>query len=303
MKGKLLTLFLLLLAVLLFPYMIAIAFINMDMDTVLLENGREVILEDESRIPAESYLVGILARQVDPSVDQEAIKAQAVLARTWLYQSMGSKKYVREEALSLQGMSLSQMKTVWKEDTSLYYEKLYAAVEETVGQCLYYGEEPVLPLYHKISAGQTRDDRTGSCPYLVSADCFYDVEAEGYQTVKLFSREELLQAVNTIDEDRQLTGIQINASDFELIQDSAGYVLSAAAGGFEFTGEELQEALSMPSSWFRLEDYSDGIRVLGKGIGHGYGMSQYGAARYAAEGRDYIWILQYYFHDISIKTV
>lgn len=302
MRGKILTLFLILLAALLFPYMSAIVWLDPDPDTALLSNGREVILENGASVPAESYLIGVLAGQIDPEAEPETLKAQAVLARTWLYRSMGSGSSVSESALSAAAMSLGQMESLWKDRAYLYYEKLYAAVAQTVGQCLYDQDEIAVPLYTKISAGQTRSDITGSCPYLISVDCFYDAEAKGYQMVKQMTGEELKAALNGIDEGRQLAE-PVSAERFALTLDGAGYVLSGTIDGITFTGEELQQAMALLSPWFRLEDYAEGVRIISKGQGHGFGMSQYGANRYAKQGRDYIWILQYYFHDISIKTV
>ena len=171
---------------------------------------------------------------------------------------------------------------------------------ETAGQCLYYGNELAAPLFHKISAGMTRFDQTGSCPYLVGVDCVYDAESPGYQTVKQFTREEFAGQLNKIDETRQLEA-PVNAADVALTLDAQGYVMNLQVSEISFSAEEAALALGIPSLWFRLEDYADTIRVIAKGIGHGYGMSQYGADRYAGEGRDYKWILQHYFQGCEVK--
>ena len=302
MKGKIVTLFLLMLAALLFPYTAAILFLDTDLASYVFSDTRSVILENGEAVSAESYLVGILAQEIDPSMEIETIKAQAVLARTWLHRSMGTDTSVSENALAFHGMTLAQMKEAWGENEYIYYEKLYSAVAQTAGQCLYYEDEPALGLFHRISEGQTRSDQTGSCPYLVSVDCVYDVEAPGYQTVKQFTRDQFLTCVNRIDENRQLTAA-VSAAEVSLTLDDQGYVLSVQIAGLLFSPEEIAVALGIPSLWFRMEDYADTVRVIAKGIGHGYGMSQYGADRYAKEGKDYRWILAHYFHDISIKTV
>ena len=233
-------------------------------------------------------------------MEQETLKAQAILARTWLYRAMGTKTSVSESELAIHAMTLSQMKAVWGDDEYLYYEKLYAAVIETAGQCLYYGDGLVAPLFHKISAGMTRYDQTGDCPYLVGVDCVYDAESPGYQTVKQFTKEEFAGKLNQIDDTRQLSA-PVNAADVALTLDAQGYVMNLQVSEISFSAEEAALALGIPSLWFRLEDYADTIRVIAKGIGHGYGMSQYGADRYAGEGRDYKWILQHYFQGCEVK--
>ena len=92
-----------------------------------------------------------------------------------------------------------------------------------------------------------------------------------------------------------------NAADVALTLDAQGYVMNLQVSEISFSAEEAALALGIPSLWFRLEDYADTIRVIAKGIGHGYGMSQYGADRYAGEGRDYKWILQHYFQGCEVK--
>ena len=300
MKGKIVTLVLLFLASLLFPYTMTILCFDTGLMSYQPEDLYCVVLENEETVSAEQYLVGILAQEIDPSMEQEKLKAQAILARTWLYRAIGTKTSVSESELAIHAMTLSQMKSVWGEDEYLYYEKLHAAVVETAGQCLYYGNELAAPLFHKISAGMTRFDQTGSCPYLVGVDCVYDAESPGYQTVKQFTREEFAGQLNKIDETRQLAA-PVNAADVALTLDAQGYVMNLQVSGVSFSAEEAALALGIPSLWFRLEDYADTIRVIAKGIGHGYGMSQYGADRYAGEGRDYKWILQHYFQVCEVK--
>ena len=299
MKGKIVTLVLLFLASLLFPYTMTILCFDTGLMSYQPEDLYSVVLENEKTVSAEQYLVGILAQEIDPSMEQETLKAQAILARTWLYRAMGTKTSVSESELAIHAMTLSQMKAVWGDDEYLYYEKLYAAVIETAGQCLYYGDGLAAPLFHKISAGMTRYDQTGDCPYLVGVDCVYDAESPGYQTVKQFTKEEFAGKLNQIDDTRQLSA-PVNAADVALTLDAQGYVMNLQVSEISFSAEEAALALGIPSLWFRLEDYADTIRVIAKGIGHGYGMSQYGD-RYAGEGRDYKWILQHYFQGCEVK--
>ena len=300
MKGKIVTLGLLFLAALLFPYMMAILFLNTGMKMYQPEDAYFVILESGEAVSSEQYLVGILAKEIDPEMEQETLNAQAVLARTWLRRAMGTETSVLESNLAIKAMTLSQMESAWGKKESLYYEKLYAAVVQTSGECLYYNDELAAPLFHKISAGTTRSDQTGSCPYLISVDCVYDGEAVGYQTVKQFTKEEFAGCINQVDENRQLM-VPVGAEEVALTLDEQGYVLLVQISGLTFSAEEVALSLSIPSLWFRFEEYADTIRVIAKGIGHGYGMSQYGADRYAKAGRDYRWILEHYFYDTKVS--
>ena len=264
MKGKIVTLVLLFLASLLFPYTMTILCFDTGLMSYQPEDLYCVVLENEETVSAEQYLVGILAQEIDPSMEQETLKAQAILARTWLYRAMGTKTSISESELAIHAMTLSQMKSVWGEDEYLYYEKLHAAVVETAEQCLYYDDELAAPLFHKISAGMTRFDQTGSCPYLVGVDCVYDAESPGYQTVKQFTKEEFAGKLNQIDDTRQLSA-PVNAADVALTLDAQGYVMNLQVSEISFSAEEAALALGIPSLWFRLEDYADTIRVIAKG--------------------------------------
>ena len=234
MKGKIVTLVLLFLASLLFPYTMTILCFDTGLMSYQPEDLYCVVLENEETVSAEQYLVGILAQEIDPSMEQETLKAQAILARTWLYRAMGTKTSISESELVIHAMTLSQMKAVWGDDEYLYYEKLYAAVIETAGQCLYYGDGLAAPLFHKISAGMTRYDQTGDCPYLVGVDCVYDAESPGYQTVKQFTKEEFAGKLNQIDDTRQLSA-PVNAADVALTLDAQGYVMNLQVSEISFS--------------------------------------------------------------------
>ena len=116
MKGKIVTLVLLFLASLLFPYTMTILCFDTGLMSYQPEDLYSVVFENEKTVSAEQYLVGILAQEIDPSMEQETLKAQAILARTWLYRAMGTKTSVSESELAIHAMTLSQMKAVWGDD-------------------------------------------------------------------------------------------------------------------------------------------------------------------------------------------
>lgn len=298
MIDKLKTVFLILLAAVLFPYMMTTVFGESRLPKLRIDNGRYVILRDGTQIPAEAYLAGILGQVIDPMTEDEALKAQAVLVRTALYREMGESNVIKESQLSVKAMKLSQLKAAWESQGVLCWQRLYRAIEATMGECIFYENQLAVPFYHEISAGSTRTDTLGGYPYLLERECFYDAEAGEYQTVKLYTRAEFTARINGISSERQIP--EIDAQAVQLETDNAGYVLTAQLAGLQFSGEELQTALETASSWIRLEDYQEGIRVICRGKGHGYGLSQWGARQYAKQGKDYRWILAWYFQGISV---
>ena len=85
-------------------------------------------------------------------------------------------------------------------------------------------------------------------------------------------------------------------------KDDAGYLEEIKIGPATFSGETLQYALGLPSSCIQVEETEDEIRIVTRGVGHGYGLSQAGAAGMAEEGWDYPSILQYYYKNISLTS-
>jgi stage II sporulation protein D len=78
-------------------------------------------------------------------------------------------------------------------------------------------------------------------------------------------------------------------------RDQMGYIIQADIGGATLSGEELRTALSLPSSCFYCKEVDGQVRIVTKGVGHGVGMSQFGANSMAAQGKDYREILETYF--------
>ena len=83
-------------------------------------------------------------------------------------------------------------------------------------------------------------------------------------------------------------------------RDEAGYVQTVMAGTEEYSGDETAAALGLPSPAFSVSRTETGLKFVDKGSGHGYGLSQWGANKLAAEGQDAAAILSYYYKNITI---
>ena len=240
--------------------------------------------EKTRKISLDEYGIGILAKEIEADVGEEALKAQAVLIRTSIYKS------IQEEGsstvLTKEYWTRRKMETNWGAGHyGEYYEKMKAAWDETKGQVLLYDGRLILTPYHRLSNGKTRSGNevfgSDEYPYLQSRDCPDDVEAKEAMTVSM-----------------------IQGSDMEVTgTDSAGYVTEVRCGKETVNGEEFRNTYHFASSCFPLQDYDGQIRVTARGIGHGLGMSQYTAKKMAEEGNDYEEILQYFFTDVSLEEV
>ena len=230
--------------------------------------------------PAEGNLercvAQILPMQISVTYETEALKAQAVVIRTNLLRAameyyeaadwQQAAEAIREEDLAALGFTVcteGEAEKLWSyENRQRYLEKCRTAAEETAGQVLALeGELKDLP-YHAVSAGKTREGGAlgEGYTYLTSADCAGDVESADYLQIFYFPELEL-----PVIESR----------------DSAGYVLTVRLGDETLTGEAFRFRYELNSSCFTAEETDQGVRIVTRGLGHGFGMSLYTAGRMA----------------------
>lgn len=271
--------------------------------------SRRIILERygvRTYLSVEDYLPGVMVCQTGPEMGQEALKCQAVIARTYIYRQMGERVEIQEEELDLDYLgdyTAQAGKTLTvhqKEELAERLEQCRQAAEATAGTVMKYEDRYILPLFHERSAGRTR---TGEAdyPYLQSVESKWDVV--GSESEKSFHLSEFAQRIKhlsdvpSLDPDRIPSEIQI------VKRDDAGYVMQIKIGPRTYTGDDVQYALDLPSSFFTIDTRTSGtITVTVKGRGHGYGLSQNGAQAMAEEGWSYSDILNYYYKNISLMT-
>ena len=151
---------------------------------------------------AEEYLPGVLAGQIPADFEMEALKAQAVIARTYIYKQMEKNEdgiwQVPESALDLDVLEMPQMKKMWGNEAFLEaYGRLEEAVQATSGQVLKWQEAYIDPMFCRASAGMTRQGDENH-PYLQPVDCPGDLEAEGYLQLVNFSKGEFADRLSQI---------------------------------------------------------------------------------------------------------
>ena len=234
---------------------------------------------------------GILAKEIHANASMECLRAQAVIARTNALAAKESGTKV-PEALSIQ-----QMQEIWGEAFEQNYGRLKQAVEDTVGETLQYGQDYIYAAYHAVSAGKTRNMNElytdTDMPYLTSVDCSSDCSAGNYLAVLYWTAEDFQQECRKNFPDTEI----IDLSEIQILQkDSAGYVLNVQIGEKYYSGEEFRKAFGLNSASFTFtRTDEDSVRIVTKGVGHGFGMSQYAAEQMAENGADYKEILNYFF--------
>ncbi len=248
-------------------------------------------------LPLEEYLVYKLSAVMPQEYEKEALKAQAVLLRTEVVEAL------REEDTKSLQISGGGMERWYETDTgSEAYLPWRQAVEETAGLYLCCEGEPIQASYFKLSNGQTRDAAevwdTDTRPYLTGISCVQDKAARDYSSTVKVSRTNYVRTLQA-----RLTG---NFSQQEILEgaavsyDSAGYVTKVSFSAEnketqEIDGEEFRYLFDLPSASFEMEQEKTQVIFRVTGVGHGFGMSQYGANCMALNGETYDQILAEFF--------
>lgn len=245
-------------------------------------------------------IAGILAEQVPVNMKEEVLKAQAVMVRTQLAYC---EKNNQEKPKAL---SKEEMEQLWGQKNYYeFYEKLIRAAEETEGQVITFQGEVINPAFHKVSAGYTRDGSTvyKNTPYLLSVKSEADILSEDYLKVQFFTSKEFMERQSYLIpasgiEEKPVGDI---VKSIELQRDGAEYVTAMKINGTEVDVDVFMETFELPSSNFFIKEMDDKVRIVTKGCGHGYGLSQYGANEMAKKEKTYEEILKYYFSGIKIE--
>lgn len=241
------------------------------------------------------YLIGVVGAEMPASFNVEALKAQAVVARTYALKKIESGGRLTDSVSTQRYKDNNELKNDWGSSFDTYYQKIKDAVESTKDLAIYYQGNLIDAVYHSTSNGKTEDSIYvwgNSIPYLKSVDSSWDTSASSYlrETNKDFN--------NVLT----LLGIDIREDiSFEILsRDNSGRVLEIKVGEETFSGVEFRTLLGLRSADFDLTLENNTLNITTRGYGHGVGMSQYGANGMAKQGYTYDKILKHYYTGVSI---
>lgn len=264
----------------------------------------------EREMSLEEYLVGVVAAEMPASFEAEALKAQAVAARTYAMYRIGSNAHdgaiCADYGCCQAWLSAEQLQEKWGAAYDDYADKIRSAVSETKGQCLTYNGEAILAAFHSSSGGKTESSENvfgQALPYLVSVESREDPAAvPNYISAVELTESELYSAVAAWNSEAAVRVSQ-GALLSEAVFSTTGRLISVKLCGEEISGSELRRIFALRSadvSWQRGEE---GISFTVTGYGHGVGMSQYGANNMAAQGSDWREIVSHYYPGTDIVPV
>ena len=258
----------------------------------------------------EEYLVGVVAAEMPASFEMEALKAQAVAARTYAVYQMDTQGISLSQVQEAGGqayISEDQRRERWQEKFEQYEKKIRTAVESTAGEILVYDQEPILAAFHAISAGATEDAENlwsgEDLPYLQSVPSPMDTTSTEYVYTVSLTEEETAALLQQADPELILAEGSLIDQMQVLSRSDAGYIEQMQIGNRTYTGAQVRTALGLRSADFTVEE-KDGVFIFTSyGYGHGGGMSQYGANALALDGMTYQDILAYYYTDIQFAQI
>ncbi len=251
-------------------------------------------------VDLEEYLYSVVGGEMDARWNPEALKAQAVAARSYaLYRRQ------KEQANPLFDVGDTPDKWQIYEGVIKEDPKIYAAVDATAGQVLTYNNQIVEPVFHACSGGHTEnvEDVWGnSSPYLrgvpdfdlnapnLSSKCNWQQNLSSTELSKKFPEIGAIKEIKTVE-----------LSPFNSVKKLQ---IVGEKGIKEIKGEKVRTEFKLNSTRFTVSKGQDGIFVLnGLGWGHALGMSQYGASFLASQGYNYLQILNYYYKNVALAPI
>ena len=266
------------------------------------------------KMDIEKYLYGVLSGEMPSDFDIEALKAQAVAARTYVM-------YKKENIASnhkgadvctdythcQEYKSYEELKKVkgddWIKDS---YPIIKQAVDDTKGHIMVYDEKPILPLYFSTSSGKTENSEevfSAEYPYLRSVESPYDKSAPKYASTLKISNKDFVNKLKNTYSDISISQNSISSQIKILGRSDGGSVEKIKIGNKELTGRDIRNIFNLNSANFEINFDDNSLDFVVKGYGHGVGMSQWGAQGMAQDEYKYYEILSHYYKDIEIKDL
>ena len=258
-----------------------------------ISENEQISIEKEKL--SKEQLIGIVAKEIPMDYESEALKTQVIMARSYIAATNNqSLPYINKE----------DMKKMWGSDYQKNYAKIEQAVEDTKNMVLTYKDEAIQSVYHLQSAGITQspiDIWNLDVPYLESVESKWDAQDPDLIHEKEYSYTEMINHINDKYSTPALQPYNLETQIQIIERTQGGYVKSIQVGNQLMSGDDFRKLLDLRSSCFAIKYNDNKVKIITKGVGHGVGLSQYGANQMAKEGKGAEEILKYYFPKTIIK--
>lgn len=295
-----------LLLILFIPFMIVVLFVKDDeikFEYIKTEYVR-VKRKDNSiiKVPLEDYIVGVLAGEMPIDFEEEAFKAQAVAARSYVLikmkENMNNDYDVVDTVQNQVYLDYTYLKNAWKNNYIKNINKLKKVVKDTKGQYLEYNGEIAQTMYFSTSTGVTENCKEifgNDVSYLTSVDSKWDNISPLYETSQEYNINEFFQKLNLP---------YSNVLNISYIKrTSTGRNIKLMINNNIYNASDIMQIFNIKSTFFDITKNNNIIKISSKGYGHGVGMSQYGAQAMALKKYKYNQILYHYYKNTKIKKI
>ncbi|MBS7299353.1 MAG: stage II sporulation protein D [Eubacteriales bacterium] len=258
------------------------------------------------------YLREVVSAEMPASFEQEALKAQAVAARSYLYSRMYSHKksgtppehkgaqICTDPSHCKAWISESERKELWGADADKNWDKIDIAVKDTSGEMIYFGDEIISAVFFSTSSGRTENSKDvwgGERAYLVSVESPGEENAPNFKSEKTLSVDELKRVISD-----NIEGVDFSNGVFgEIVRSDAGGIITITLGNVPVKGTLFRTMFGLKSTNVNISVKDNIVYFDVTGYGHGVGMSQYGANAMARRGSTYKEILTHYYQGTVVK--
>ncbi len=261
-------------------------------------------------IEFDTYLYSVVSAEMPASYELEALRAQAVVARTYtIYKIVHGSKHenadICDSSLCCQAwISKENRLARWEEEKrEEYWNKIVDSVDSTSGRYITYKGEPINSFFHSNSGGITElpvNVWGGSYPYLQVVETAGEEGYNGYHSDVQLSKDELIQKMLEKYADFQIHFEEENCIQILELTES-GRVKTMKVGNKNLSGVEVRTIFGLKSAKFECQVEGDCVKFQVTGYGHGVGLSQNGSDVLAKQGKTYEEIIKHYYKEVEIK--
>ena len=254
-----------------------------------------------TEINLEDYIIGVVAAEMPASFEMEALKAQAIAARTFAMYKKNTRNLNYDLIIGTKDQAYKDNKTLlaqWNVNFFPNYLKIREAVKKKKNQVLTYNNEIINAFYFSMSNGYTENCElvfSQDLPYLNSVSSEWDNESlNNYSFTKTITKQDFCSPLEISCETIEIK---------DVTRSDSNRVLSITINEKTFKGTEVRTKLGLRSTDFTIDIIDDNVNITTKGYGHGVGMSQYGANGMAKAGYTYEQILKHYYQNTEITKL
>ncbi len=279
--------------------------------TIKLFHTKDSTVEE---LPMDTYLYGVVSAEMPANYEKEALKAQAVVARTYTIYKIASQASKHEGADICDDAACCQAwitkedrQARWEEDKKEeYWNKIVSCVDSTKGEVIFYEGKPINAFFHSNSGGNTEAPVNvwggNGYPYLQTVTTAGEDAYDQYQSEASYSFEQVRELVKGVHSDFEIDFQKADCIQI-LGRTEGNRVKEMKMGNLTLSGVEIRNIFKLKSANFEVSLDEGQVKFRVIGYGHGVGMSQTGADSLAKQGKNYLEIIHHFYTGVTIKQL